>query len=422
MSAIKLVTEIPGPRSRELREMAAGVVPSPLGPSGKVFIDRGQGAVVVDVDGNHLIDHIAGVGCLAVGHSHPRVVEAIRSQAGAFTHTDYTIVPYDSYAEVGSRISARCGGDRKVAFFNSGAEAVENAVKIARAVTGKPGVVCFEGGFHGRTYMAMSLTYREVPFKQGFGPFVPEVHRAPYPRFDDATLEDSVAEVDRLFDEHSIGAVVLEPILGEGGFVVPPDGFLKALSERCRARGAVLICDEIQSGYGRTGRFLASQHTEVSPDIVLLGKSIAAGLPLSAVVGDPELMDSPPANSLGGTYPGNPVALAAAGAVLDVFDEEGLLARATAVGERLSEGWAKLAADRPGMVSEVRGRGAMVGAEFAQPRVTERFLEEALARGVLLITTGREARVVRHLAPLVIADDELDETFEALGRAAKAAD
>lgn len=410
MGSIRLLTEIPGPRSRALAARAASAVARPIVPGTEIYVARGEGAVLEDVDGNRYLDFIAGVGCLAVGHSHPQVVEAVRRQAEKFLHTDFSLAGYEVYLRLAERISERCGGGRKVALFNTGSEAVENAVKVARAATGRPGVLCFEGAFHGRTWMAMTLTAREVPFKQGFGPFVPEVYRAPYPNFGDASLADSLEAIERLFAERSIGAVVVEPVLGEGGFVVPPREFLPALAKICEANGAAFVADEVQSGYGRTGTFLASDQFGVRPDIVLLGKSIAAGLPLSAVVGDPGWMDAPAPSALGGTFPGNPVACAAAHAVLDVFEKEDLLGRAAAIGAHLKREWARLS-ERFGGIREVRGLGAMVGVEFEDPRVTKKVIEGARLSGVLAMSAGASGGVIRHLMPLITTEEQLAEAF-----------
>jgi len=411
MNAIRLVTEIPGPRSRALAKSAAESVAAPLIPYGEVFVSSGQGAVVRDVDGNHYIDLIGGVGCLITGHAHPDVTAAVNAQTLRSSHTDYSLLPYESYGVLAGRISALCGGNRKVGFFNSGAEAVENAIKVARAATGRPAVVCFEGAFHGRTFMAMSLTHREVPYKQGFEPFVPEIYRAPYPSFDGATLDDSVNEVERLMDEQDVAAVIAEPVLGEAGFVVPPAAFLQEMARLCEANGTILIADEVQSGYGRTGKFLASEHSGTRPGLVILGKAIGAGIPLSAVVGDSKWMDALPPNSLGGTYVGNPLGLAAGIAVLDVIEREKLLDRAVAIGELLRTGWEQIASGNAS-IKEIRGLGAMVAVEFASREDVDGILERALQKGVMAMRAGPDGNVIRHLMPLVITDVQLDETFE----------
>jgi 4-aminobutyrate aminotransferase len=413
MASIHLVTDIPGPGSRKLAADAALSVAGPVSPEGEIFIASGRGSVIEDVDGNHLLDMVSGLGCLAAGHSHPRVVEAVRSQAERFLHTDYNVVAYELYQQLAERIAAACGGDRRVAFFNSGAEAVENSVKVARAVTGRPGILCFEGAFHGRTHFAMSLTHREHPYKAGFGPFSPDVHRVPYPGLDYSTMEDFGNAATELLKGGGIAAAIVEPILGEGGVIVPPDDFLPTLGDLCRSHGALLIIDEIQTGYGRTGRFLASQHGDADPDLILLGKSIASGLPLSAVAGDHRLLDKLDLHALGGTYVGNPVACAAGLAVLDVMEAEHLMDRAESIGDRLQEAWRTMAASDP-RIRGVRGRGAMVGVSFRKADEANAVVAAAASRGVLVTTAGLRGNVVRHLPPLVLTDDELEEAVAAL--------
>lgn len=413
MKSIRIKTEIPGPGSRALSEGAPSSLANPVLPSGKVFIANASGAVVEDVDGNRFIDFIGGVGCLVAGHSHPWILEAVHDQVNKFLHTDFSVVPYEVYLKLAERIANLCGGNRKVALFNSGAEAVENAVKVARGATGRPGVICFEGAFHGRTLMAMTLTSREVPYKKGFGPFAPEVYRAPYPNFDGASLDDSINAIKELIARHSIAAIIVEPVLGEGGFVVPPPEFLSRIAEISDRHEIVFIADEVQSGYGRTGAFLASEISSVRPGIVVLGKSIASGLPLSAVVGEPRFMDALTPHALGGTYPGNPVACAAASAVLDVIESENLIERAGSIGVKLMEFWGKMSESYTG-ISQIRGLGSMVGVEFGKSGMATDLVGKVLERGVLMMTAGREASVIRHLMPLVITDEQLDEAFEAL--------
>lgn len=413
MASIELVTDIPGPGSRKLGSQAALSVAGPVSPFGEVFIASGRGAVVEDVDCNHLLDLVSGLGCLAVGHSHPHVVDAVKAQAERFLHTDYNVVAYEVYQQLAERVAAASGGNRRVAFFNSGAEAVENSVKVARAVTGRPGIMCFEGAFHGRTHMAMSLTHREHPYKAGFGPFSPDVHRVPYPGLDASTMDEFRAEASAGMEGGSIAAAIVEPILGEGGVIVPPDGFLEALAELCHRHGALLIVDEIQTGYGRTGRFLASQHSEADPDLILLGKSIASGLPLSAVAGKAQILDKLDLHALGGTYVGNPVACAAGLAVLDVMEAEKLIERAEPIGSRLKEAWQEIG-DNDRRIKGVRGRGAMVGVSFRTADEANKVAAAAASRGVLVTTAGLRGNVVRHLPPLVLTDDELEEAIGAL--------
>lgn len=411
MSSIQIRTEIPGPRSKALSARSPSSIARPLVPYGEIFAASGKGALIEDVDGNRYIDMIGGVGCLIAGHAHPKVVDAIASQASAFTHTDFSLMPYEPYLELAERLGDLCGSDRKVGFFNSGAEAVENAIKVARAATGRPGIVCFEGAFHGRTFMAMTLTHREDPYKKGFGPFVPDVHRAPYPGFDGATIDASISKVAELLGTGAIAGVIVEPVLGEGGFIAPVEGFLSELASLCDMHGSVLIADEIQSGYCRTGGFLASQLAGVRPGLVTLGKSIAAGLPLSAVVGDSKWMDALAPNALGGTYVGNPVAQAAALAVLDVIEEEGLVTRAKSIGETLHNRWSAIA-ETSEHIAEVRGLGAMVGVRFDSAAAADSVVRSARQRGVLSMKAGKDGDVIRHLMPLVITDDELSEAME----------
>jgi 4-aminobutyrate aminotransferase/(S)-3-amino-2-methylpropionate transaminase len=407
--SIRIKTQIPGPNSLALSSAAASSVARPVRPAPSVFIERGRGALVEDIDGNVFVDMTAGLGCLIVGHSHPKVTEAINDQVRRFLHTDFTMLAYESYVELSGKLSQRCGGGRHVALFNSGAEAVENAVKIARYVTGRPGILCFEGAFHGRTHMALSLTGREEPYKRGFGPFSPDVHRLPYPGLNGTTLSDFEAATGT-FESHEIAAAIVEPVLGEGGFVVPPREFLPALEALCRRHGALLVLDEIQSGYGRTGAFLASTHWGVDADVILLGKSIAAGLPLSALVARSEITEELPPGSLGGTYVGNPVACVAALAVLDVIETENLMERAGEVGLKLLSFW-RAAARSHEEIAEVRGLGTMVGVQFESRTVLGSFIDEALRNGVLTVYAGAGKDVLRHLVPLVITDRQLEDTL-----------
>jgi 4-aminobutyrate aminotransferase/(S)-3-amino-2-methylpropionate transaminase len=434
MGAIELITEIPGPRSARILGRKAKVVADPLDIHAPVVIDHAVGARVTDVDGNTMLDFSGGLGCHIVGYSHPKVVEAVQRQAGRYSHTDFTVIPYEPYVELAERLVAVVGGDRKVALFNSGAEAVENAVKFARAATGRPAVVAFEGAFHGRTLLAMTLTSRYQPYKSGFGPFAPEVYRMPYPYpYRSAHPEEagrqSLDAIERAFqtivDPSSVAAAVVEPIQGEGGFVVPTPNFLEGLADLCHRHGILVVADEIQSGCGRTGTFLASEQFELDADIVLLAKSLAGGYPLSAVVGRTEIMDAPGPSAIGGTYVGNPVACAAANAVLQVIEEEGLMARAEQVGKTLRARWEEVAQDVP-QIGEVRGVGAMVGVEFVQARETKEpagdfvgsMVERAMQRGVVAVSCGPYHNVLRHLVPLVISDEELDEGLDVLAQAA----
>src|SRR5438132_8336884 len=336
--AIELRTEIPGPRSREILERKARVVAEPLSIFLPVVVVEGHGATVTDADGNTFIDFTGGVGCLNVGHSHPQVVAAAQEQLARFSHTDFTIVPYEIYVTLAERICelAPVRKPAKAAFFNAGAEAVENAIKFARAYTGRQAVVAFEGGFHGRTLLALSLTSKTHPYKAGLGPFAPEVYRVPFPNeYRGPSAKEALEALERALvtqvAAETVAAIVLEPVQGEGGFVVAPAEFIQGVRRLCDEHGIVLVVDEVQTGFGRTGRMWGIEHAGVEPDLVTLAKSSAAGLPLSAVVGKAEIMDAPGDSAIGGTYVGNPVAQAAALAVLHVFEEEDLSARADAI-------------------------------------------------------------------------------------------
>ena len=435
MPTIEMKTELPGPKSRAIIERKERVVCDPLDLHVNAVIDHGFGAAVTDVDGNTMLDLSSGLGCLMVGHSHPKVVEAVQRQAAKFSHTDFSVVPYEVYVDLAERLVERVGPGRKVALFNSGAEAVENAVKFAKAATGRPAVICFEGAFHGRTLLTMSLTSRHTPYKRGFGPFAAEVYRVPfsYPyRDDDPSGRSALADVERAFttvvDPSSVAAVIFEPVLGEGGYVVPGPEFLPGVEAFCRRHGIVTIADEIQSGFGRTGKFLAGEHFGLDPDIVILAKALAAGYPLSAVVGRPEIMDAPGPSAIGGTYVGNPVACAAANAVLDVIEQEGLIERAEVVGKAIRTRWEQLAVDIP-EVGDVRGLGSMVGVEMVADRGTKepdaaylgRLLAETQLRGLITVSCGVYHNVLRHMPPLVITDDQLDEALDVLADSALSA-
>jgi 4-aminobutyrate aminotransferase / (S)-3-amino-2-methylpropionate transaminase / 5-aminovalerate transaminase len=423
--AIALVTAVPGPRSNAILERKSRAVADPLSLYLPVVAAAAHGALVTDVDGNTFIDFAGGVGCLNVGHSHPRVVEAVQDQAGRFTHTDFTIVPYENYITLAERLGSYLpiAGEARAAFFNSGAEAIENAVKIARAATGRKAVIAFDGGFHGRTLMALSLTSKTHPYKAGFGPFAPEVYRVPFANpYRGPAAEEALAELERAFDTRvaaeEVAAIVLEPVQGEGGFVVPPPEFVVGVRSLCDTHGILLVADEVQTGFCRTGRFFAMEHFGVEPDLVVVAKSIAAGLPLSGVLGRAELMNAPGDNAIGGTFVGNPVAIAAANAVLDVIEEEQLAERATAVGAAIRgrmEAWL----GRFDAVGDVRGLGAMLAIELVRDRETrepDRALatlvtEEAAQRGLLLLKAGVYGNCIRVLVPLVIAEWELDEAL-----------
>ena len=432
--AIQLTTDIPGPRSREIVERKERVVAEPLGLYLPIVIDAGHGATVTDVDGNTYVDFTGGVGCLNVGHAHPRVVAAVQEQAERFFHTDFTIVPYEVYVRYAERLTAIApfAGPAKAAFFNAGTEAVENAVKFARGYTGRSAVIGFEGAFHGRTLLSLTLTSKTHPYKAGLGPFAPEVYRVPFPdEYRGITAGDALEALERALSTQvaaeTVAAVVIEPVQGEGGFIPAPQEFIRGLRAICDREGILLVVDEVQTGFGRTGRMFAIEHYGVEPDLMTVAKSMAAGLPLSGVVGKAEIMDSLWDSAVGGTYVGNPVALAAAVAVLDVFEDEGLVERAQRIGETARArmlSWQ----DRFEAIGDVRGLGAMLAVEYVRdrgtkepaPEIATRVAEEAAARGLLLLKAGIHSNCNRVLCPLVIADSELEEALDAWEEALEA--
>jgi 4-aminobutyrate aminotransferase/(S)-3-amino-2-methylpropionate transaminase len=422
---IELKTAIPGPRSREILERKAQVVADPLSVFLPVVIEEGRGATLTDVDGNTFIDFTGGVGCLNVGHSHPRVVEAAQEQLAKFSHTDFTIVPYEVYVTLAERLIAAAPfrSPAKAAFFNAGTEAVENAIKFARAYTGRPGVIGFEGGFHGRTLLSLSLTSKTHPYKAGLGPFAPEVYRVPFPNdYRGPSAEEALAALERALitqvAAETVAAIVVEPVQGEGGFVVAPQAFLDGVRRLCDEHGIVMIVDEVQTGFGRTGKLFAIEHYGIEPDLITVAKSIAAGLPLSGVIGKAEIMDAPGDSAIGGTYVGNPVAQAAALAVLDVIEDEAVCDRAAQLGETIRarmESWR----ERWPQVGDVRGLGAMLAIELVMEPASKEpdadtasaVVEAAAARGLLLLKSGIYSNCIRVLAPLVLSDAELDEAL-----------
>jgi len=425
---IRLVTDVPGPRSRAALFRKERYVAGPLSPLAPFCAARAEGVVVEDLDGNRFLDFSAGWGVMNVGHNHPRVVAAVRDQAELCLHTDFTAVPYEPYVALAERLAGLAPGPapKKCAFFNSGAEAVENAVKIARVATGRKAVLVFDNAFHGRTLLTMTMTHKAIPYKAGFGPYASDVYRLPYPY--PYRYPVPLAAIERrmlsLVDPREAACLVVEPVIGEGGFIVPPPEFLPFLRELADRHGFLLVADEVQCGVGRTGRFFACEHYDVEPDLICVAKSIAGGLPLSAVIGKATVMDAPLPGSIGSTYGGNPVACAAALAVLDVIEEEGLLERARRIGEVLLRELRALERTYP-VIGDVRGLGAMVGMELVcdrrsrepDPDTTRRVQVEALKRGVILPTAGIYGNVVRFLVPLTIPEDALLEGLSVLGEA-----
>jgi 4-aminobutyrate aminotransferase/(S)-3-amino-2-methylpropionate transaminase len=423
--AIELRTAVPGPRSAEILSRKDRVIADPLSIFLPVVIDQGRGATLTDVDGNTFIDFTGGVGCLNVGHAHPRVIDAVQEQAARFFHTDFTIIPYETYVTLAERLVATMpiAGPAKAAFFNAGTEAIENAIKFARAYTKRPAVIAFEGGFHGRTLLSLTLTSKTHPYKAGLGPFAPEVYRLPFAQdYRGPSAREALAALERALVTNvaaeSVAAIVIEPVQGEGGFVVAPPEFLEGIRRICDDNGIVLVVDEVQTGFGRTGKMWGIEHYDVEPDLVTVAKSIAAGLPLSGVIGKAEIMDAPGDSAIGGTYVGNPVAQAAALAVLDVFEEESLVERAGQIGNTIRsrmQAWQQ----RFDAIGDVRGLGAMLAVELVHdretrdpaPEVASAVVEAAAERGLLLLKSGIYSNCIRVLTPLVITDAELDEAL-----------
>jgi 4-aminobutyrate aminotransferase/(S)-3-amino-2-methylpropionate transaminase len=432
--AIHLQTAVPGPRSQAILERKERAVAGPLAVYLPVVAAEAHGSTITDVDGNTFIDFTGGVGVLNVGHTHPRVVEAVQEQAARFIHTDFTIVPYEVYVTLAERLLevAPFKGPAKAAFFNAGSEAVENAVKFARAYTRRPAVIAFEGGFHGRTLLSLSLTSKTHPYKAGLGPFSPEVYRVPFPyEYRGVTAEAALEALERAFltdvAPETVAAIVMEPVLGEGGFVPAPRAFVEGVRAICDREGIVFVADEVQTGFGRTGRMFAMEHFAVEPDLMTVAKSIAAGLPLSGVLGKAEIMDAPAEGGVGGTYVGNPVAQAAALAVLDVFEEEQLVERGRRVGDTI-RGRMLAWQERFPAIGDVRGLGAMLAIELVEdpatkapaPGIATRVAAEAAQRGLLLLKAGVHGNCIRVLCPLTIENRELDEALGAWEEALEA--
>ncbi|HEY7442064.1 MAG TPA: 4-aminobutyrate--2-oxoglutarate transaminase [Vicinamibacterales bacterium] len=434
--AISIRTPVPGPRSRALLEerrrfVAVGISEAKHG----IFFERAEGARLIDVDGNVFLDFSGGIGCLNVGHSAPRVVDRAREQLTRLQHACFQVAPYEPYVALARKLCqiVPIGGPTKAALFNSGAEAVENAIKIARSATGRAAVLAFDPGFHGRTLLALSLTSKAFPYRQGFGPFAPEVYRVPIPDVlrrppgtsVQTSVEHGIAELHRFLkstvDPSSIACAIVEPVIGEGGFIVPPLEFLLDLSRTCREHGIVFIADEVQTGFGRTGRMFACERFGLEPDLMCLAKSLSNGFPLSAVVGRSTIMDAVRPGGLGGTFAGNPVSCAAALGAIETLERDGLLDRAETIGAVVAKRFESLAACYP-FVAEARGVGAMRALELVEDRVslkpdqgrTERILALAATRGLLLLSAGLYGNVIRTLMPLTMTDTELDEGLDVL--------
>jgi 4-aminobutyrate aminotransferase/(S)-3-amino-2-methylpropionate transaminase len=420
-----------GDGSAELKALRERYVPRGITTAHPLVVDRAQGSELWDADGRRYIDFVGGIGVMNVGHSHPRVMEAVRTQLERVTHTSFQVVMYESYLRLAQRLSelAPSEGPNKAIFFSTGAEAVENAVKIARAHTGRPAVISFRGGFHGRTLLALTLTGSVQPYKQNFGPYAAEVYQAPFPyEYRGWSSERALESLNELLasdvSPERVAAVIIEPVLGEGGFVPAPREFLQGLRALTERHGILLIADEIQTGFGRTGRFFAIEHSGVKPDLITVAKSLAAGFPLSGVVGRADVMDAPTPGGLGGTYGGNPIACAAGLAVLDVMRDERLPERAARIGSVVEERMRSWQAEHE-IVGDVRVMGAMAGMELVRDRKTKepadtetaRLLALARERGLILLRSGVHHNVIRTLMPLTIPDEQLDEGLDMIGSA-----
>jgi 4-aminobutyrate aminotransferase/(S)-3-amino-2-methylpropionate transaminase len=434
----RIVTDIPGPRSRELLERRKAAVPKGIASTAPIFTEAASGAIIRDVDGNQLIDLGAGLAVLNVGNSAPAVVEAVRAQLDKFTHTCMHVTMSEPYVELAERLNALVPGPnpKQTMFVNSGAEATENAVKLSRYFTGRPAVAVFDHAFHGRTLMAMTMTAKAMPYKYGFGPFAPEVYRLPmsYPyrcptgeSYEDCgprCADAAITMIDRQIGADKLACVLIEPQQGEGGFIVPGEGFIPKLAQYCAANGIVFIADEVQTGFGRTGKMFGIEWEGVEPDLVTSAKSLAGGLPLGAVTGRAEILDAVHAGGLGGTYGGNPLATSAALAVLDIMERDGLVERAAKIGE-LMNGRLRDMASRSSLVGDVRGRGAMVAIELVDDQATKhpakdatsRVIEECYRQGVIVLKAGTFDNVVRFLPPLTIDEGLLLEGFDVVEKA-----
>jgi 4-aminobutyrate aminotransferase/(S)-3-amino-2-methylpropionate transaminase len=423
MKTIQLKTKIPGPKSQALLQRRQAAVPQGPFHVSAIFVEHGDGATVTDVDGNVLLDFAGGLGCLNIGHGNPRVVAAVRAQAGQFLHTCFHVAQYEPYVALAEKLNAITPGKfpKKTLLVNSGAEAVENAVKIARYYTKRPAVVTFEHGFAGRTLLAMTLTSKVMPYKYGFGPFAPEVYRLPYPYEYRGEGGDFREFFQTHVDPRQVACVWMELVLGEGGFVVAPQAYVEALAKFCKDHGILFIADEIQTGFARTGKMFAAEHYDFEPDLITMAKSLGAGLPVSAVTGRAEIMDSVHVGGLGGTYGGNPVACAAALATIAEMERLDLPARAARIGDRLRarlQDWQR----RSPYVGDVRGLGAMLALELVKDKATKEPAKELTGQlikkcgehGVILIHAGTHGNVLRFLVPLVISDAQLDEGLDVI--------
>ncbi|MFI7424523.1 4-aminobutyrate--2-oxoglutarate transaminase [Nonomuraea sp. NPDC049684] len=434
----RVVTAIPGPKSQELLARKQAAVPSGIGTTLPVFVTRAGGGILQDADGNSLIDFGSGIAVTNVGNSAPKVVERVQKQAADFTHTCFMVTPYESYVQVCERLNELTPGDHEKRTFlvNSGAEAVENAVKVARHATGRQAVVVFDHGYHGRTLLSMTMTAKNMPYKQGFGPYAPEVYRVPlaypfrWPTGADNCAEEAAAQaidqINKQVGAENVAAVVIEPIAGEGGFIVPARGFLPRIAEFCRANGIVFVADEVQTGFARTGDLFACEDEGVVPDIICTAKGIAGGLPLAAVTGRADLMDHVHVGGLGGTYGGNPLACEAALGVLETIESEDLVAKARRIGEIMLPRLRALQERFPA-IGDVRGRGAMIAIELVEPgtknpdpAAVQEIVKRCHAEGLVVLTAGTYGNVLRFLPPLVMPEHLLEEGLGILEKAISA--
>ncbi|ALJ37766.1 4-aminobutyrate--2-oxoglutarate transaminase [Azospirillum brasilense] len=418
--------------NQSFQDRRNAAVPRGLANAMPVYVDRAENAELWDVEGNRFIDFAGGIAVLNTGHRHPKIIEAVKAQLDRFTHTCAMVTPYESFVTLAERLNALVPGStpKKTAFFTTGAEAVENAVKIARAHTGRPGVIAFSGAFHGRTLLAMALTGKVVPYKVGFGPFPAEVYHAPFPNaYRGVSVQDSLKALEQLFksdvDATRVAAIIVEPVQGEGGFNIAPPEFLQALRKICDDNGILLIIDEIQTGFARTGKMFAIEHSGVEPDLMTMAKSLAGGFPLSAVTGKAEIMDAPIPGGIGGTYAGSPLATTAALAVLDVIEEEKLIQRSNDLGERIAGRFRTMAQRNTlSVIGDVRNLGGMIAMELVKDRgtkepaaeLTKALVAKAAEKGLVLLSCGTYGNVIRILVPLTASDALVDEGLDIIER------
>ncbi|OYD80787.1 4-aminobutyrate--2-oxoglutarate transaminase [Azospirillum brasilense] len=418
--------------NQSFQDRRNAAVPRGLANAMPVYVDRAENAELWDVEGNRFIDFAGGIAVLNTGHRHPKIIEAVKAQLDRFTHTCAMVTPYESFVTLAERLNALVPGSmpKKTAFFTTGAEAVENAVKIARAHTGRPGVIAFSGAFHGRTLLAMALTGKVVPYKVGFGPFPAEVYHAPFPNaYRGVSVQDSLKALEQLFksdvDATRVAAIIVEPVQGEGGFNIAPPEFLQALRKICDDNGILLIIDEIQTGFARTGKMFAIEHSGVEPDLMTMAKSLAGGFPLSAVTGKAEIMDAPIPGGIGGTYAGSPLATTAALAVLDVIEEEKLIQRSNDLGERIAGRFRSMAQRNTlSVIGDVRNLGGMIAMELVKdrgtkepaPELTKALVAKAAEKGLVLLSCGTYGNVIRILVPLTASDALVDEGLDIIER------